>query len=797
MLDDLRYAIRGLARSRGLFAVLLVTLALGTGANVAIYGVLDALLFRAPPSIEDADSLLSIHTSEFSGASYGPTSYDDFSDIAARVPALSGAAAVDDGHLENVSMRGTAQQMRVAEVSPGFFDLLGMRPAAGQFPRPDAAAAVVSHALWTAAGRPHDIIGAPVAVGGDEYIVAAVAPERFRGHRLGRPTDVWVPVRRQEGRGDRRFTVLARLHDGVSPDETAAQLQAVASALAEAHPETNRGTVTGADDPRRLSAAPYAFADPSIRATTRTIGAIILSATLLLLASAAVNAGALLLSRALARRREFAVKLALGATRARIARQTIVEATIVAVTGAGAGLIVAVWTLGAIPALFSPDHAAMLDTRLSPSAILATVAIACAAGLALGLVPALQGAGAPPAALRADAGGMSDSSGGSLRGTFVAAQVALSTLLVLATGILAASLAATLDAGLDAGGRRVAIVTMTPPRPGMTNPAYSPAYQQRALTAIAKLNGIDRAAWAGVAPLAPPAVRRFSIEAGGATLADTVELDVNVVTAAYFRVAGMALIEGTLFTGDERPRDTPVVIVNDTLARRYLGAAAAGHRLRDADGRTFEIVGVVRAARYRSLQEAPRPTVYYPATQEPLPRVHLMVRGRDGRAPDLEVLRATLLDVDRGALIESARTLEAHLRDALVLDRMIMRLVAVCGAIGLLMAAVGMYGVMNDTVRRRTREIGLRIALGASPRRLAGLVLGSSAWLAAGGTAAGLFLTFVLGRIAGALVHGVPGVAPASAGWALAAIAAIVLLAALLPLRRALSISPTVALRAE
>src|SRR5260221_4871540 len=357
---DLRQAIRHIATAPWLTAVIVVSLALGTGANAAVYSAVDALLFRAPPGVAGAARLVDLYTSQLNGGTFGNSSYPDFRSIAAT-PSLEAAAALEERDIETVRVGEVSVTARVAAVSSGFWPLLGI-PAVPAL----APAAVISDDLWRSFGSDPNLIGRPAKIGAHDYVIAAVAPRGFRGLHLDRVFDVWVPLEAEEtrGRGDRRFSVIGRFVANTPLDRLQHELDAVAAGLAAAYPATNKGTLRNPEEARRITAAAYARLDPAVRGRAGLFGAALLGATALLLISACVNAGSLLLSRGIARRTELTIKTALGADRARLVRQVMLEGVLMAIAGTIAGLVGAAWTAGAIPVLFAPEQASLLHTRV-------------------------------------------------------------------------------------------------------------------------------------------------------------------------------------------------------------------------------------------------------------------------------------------------------------------------------------------------------------------------------------------------------------------------------------------------
>ena len=528
------------------------------------------------------------------------------------------------------------------------------------------------------------------------------------------------------------------------------------------------------------------------------IGLVVGGASVLLLAGACLNVGSLLLSRAVARRRDLAIKMALGATRRALVRELLTETLCLSLAGGGLGLLFAIWTAGVIPAFFTTEQVERLDTQLDARVILLTVGVACLAGALFGVAPALHGTAAPAVtALRADAGGVSDQHGGSrLRALLVGAQIALSTVLLLATGHLVKSLMHALEGEMGSALARVAFVSIElPGRFG--DPVRGVAHRRALLEQLPSLDGVEVVGWASTLPLGRGNRREFRIEAETADVTDTVALETNVVSPGYFRTLVLPLIEGRLFDEGDTTLAPPVVIVDELLAQRYFGPAAVGRHLIDSQGARLEVVGVVRSGRYRTLQQSPQPTVYFPSTQDYLWRGHLVVRTTRDPALLVDAIRRAVNGVGKGATSLQTSTMEAHLSDVLALDRLTTTLVGLCGVIALAMSTIGVYGVMTDAVQRRTREIGLRVALGAGRTQVARLVFKDAVSLAAVGVLIGAAVALAVSYVARSFIHGMPSLDIVTLAGVSGALAIVIAVAAILPLRRALRVHPNIALRAE
>ena len=779
-MSALRSAVRHVAGAPWLTAVIVASLALGTGANAAVYSAVDALLFRAPPGVVGAARLVELYTSQLNGGTFGNSSYPDFLSIAATA-SLEAAAAVEEGDVETVRIGDASVTARAAAVSSSFWPLLGM-PA----PQLSVRAAVISDDLWRSLGSDPSVVGRTATIGAREYVIAAVAPRGFRGLHLDRVFDVWVPLDAQEarGRGDRRLAVIGRLATNAPIDRLQHELDAIAASLAAAYPATNKGTLRNPDEPRRITAAAYARLDPAVRGRATLFGAALLGATALLLISACVNAGSLLLSRGMAQRTELAIKIALGADRPRLIREAVLEGVLLALTGTVAGLLAATWTASSIPALFAPEHASLLDTHVERPVIAATLGTGLLAGLVFALVPALVSTrGLSPAALRSDTAGLGERYGGArLRMLLVGAQLALSTIFLIASVLLVRFSDTTLavDRSHAAGSLVLASIETS-----------DQDYRAAALPRLRAVSSVASVGWVASPPLARPVRRQFRIEQGA--VSELVDVDVNFASADYFRAMYIPAIEGRLFgPQDDRP-DADVVIVNEALALRYFAGRATGQSLVAADGRAVTIIGSVQTRSYRTFEGAQRPMVYFPISHSIARVFYAAVRLRPDAAHPERLVTATLAAAGTAKL--EVLAFEAFLTRALAADRLIGRLIAACGAIALGLALIGVYGVMIDAVRRRRREFGLRAALGAGPADIVVALVGSHLTPAAVGIATGVTGAWLLSRLAASVVYGLPGIDAVLVAEVVFLLLLVVAASVAGPARHAVKVNPLLALR--
>jgi predicted permease len=779
-MSALRSIVRHITAAPWSTAVIVTSLALGTGANAAVYSAVDALLFRAPPGVAAAAQLVDIYTSQLNGGTFGTTSYPDFLSIAAT-PSLEAAAAVEEEDVETLGVGDIRVTARVAAVSSGFWPLLGMPATTISEP-----SAVISADLWRSLGSDPSTIGRTAKIGAHQYVIAAVAPLGFRGLHLDRVFDVWVSLDAEpgRGRGDRRFAVFGRLRADAPIERLQHELDAVVAGLAAAYPATNKGTLRNPEESRRVTAVAYARLGPTVRGRATLFGAALLGATALLLFSACVNAGSLLLSRGMARRTELAIKIALGADRHRLIREVVLEGILLALAGTAAGLLAAIWTASSIPSLFAPEHASLLDTHVQRPVIAATLATGLLAGLVFALAPALISTRRlSPAALRSDTAGPGERYGGArLRMLLVGAQLALSTIFLIASVLLVRLSDTTLEVDRSHAAGALVLASIE---------TSDEEYRTTALSRLRALSSVAKVGWVASPPLGRPVRQQFRIEQGA--LSELVDVDVNFASADYFRAMYIPAIEGRLFNvQDDRP-DADVVIVNEALALRLFAGRATGQSLVAADGRTVKIIGSVQTRSYRTFEGAQRPMIFFPISRSIARVFYATVRMQpDAEHPERDIA-ATLTAA--GTAKTEVLGFPAFLTRALAADRLIGRLIGACGAIALSLALIGVYGVMIDAVRRRRREFGLRAALGAGPANIVVALIGSNLTPAAAGIAGGVAGAMLLSRLAASFVYGLPEIDAVLVAEVIFLLLLVVLASVAGPARRAARISPLLALR--
>jgi predicted permease len=808
--QDLRYALRLLARSPAFTAITILTMGLGVGANVTVFSFVSALLFRPAPGVADPRSLVAIYTSDYSSGPYGDSSYPDYEALRSGATAFAGMAVEFDDAAGVVRVGDDfVERVRVSGVTGNYFALLGLKPAAGRLlgdadAHPGAPpVAMIGHSLWTRAfNASAAVLGSTLTVNARHYTIVGVAPAPFAGLDLGRAAEIWTPLlpprATPDARGDRMFSIVARLAPGATLESAQAQVSSIAAQLAERYPDTNKGTLGAPDRPRPIVVLRHTRMPPAFRGTVSLFGAVLMAAVGLVLLIACANIASLLLSRATARDREIAVRLALGAGRGRVVRQLLTESLLLGVAGGGLGLLMSLWTSDLLPSFFPAEQARLLDVRIDGSALGFMLGISLLSSLLFGLAPALQAAGpATAAALRTGALRMSETRTRTmLRRVLVGAQVAIAVVLLIGAALLTKSVSRATAADPGFGARAGVLATVELPQAEFT-PELGLAYYTSAVERIRSLRGIEAAGIARTLPASGSSRRGFRLEGYQPQPGEDTELPVNVVGPQYFETLQIPLLDGRTFDTRDWRDGHRVAIVNRLLADRYFAGNAVGKRLTDSSGTILEIVGVVGNTVGLTVQSRVTPMVYYPLAQSYMPRMTIIARTAVDAQRFVEPIRRELTAVNRGIPVFRVITLSSHMAEANADTRLTASLVAASGGMALLLAMIGVYGVIAYAVARRMREIGVRLALGARPWHIVRLVVSEGLTVTCAGILFGLAGAAIAARALQSLLYGVTPSDPATYLLVPALLAGIAALAACAPARRALRVEPNAVLRQE
>jgi len=801
--QDLRYAGRSLRRRPAFTAVAVLTLALGIGGTAAVLSLTGAL-FSATLPIPQADRVVAVTEHREEGGPGQVVQYPDYVAYRDGAASVFGAlAAVGNRTFTARTGQGT-ESMPGAFVSGNYFRMLRVEPALGRYLTPEddrggaAPVVVLSHRFWqNRLDSDPGVVGRTLHLNGQPTTVVGVAGEGFRGSVMTASPELWVPIATREilapelVEGDGRTHWLwmqGRLADGVDRRQARAALTVVGRQLSQEREE--RSGV------RAIGLTPAGSIPAAMRSEATTLSGILLIASMLVLLIASINVAGMLLARAITRRREMAIRLAIGAGASRLVRQLLTESALLFLLGGAAGVVLAYWLVGLLAAPLTtpggplPLPLANLDPAIDGGVLVLSLLVALGAGVLAGIAPAIQsGRSDLVVSLK---GTPSESGRSRLRSALVVGQVAICFLLLMATGLLMRSLqeAARVDLGFEPAG--VLTGTLDLARAGYDGQSGRAFYRDLA-DRLERSPGVMGVSFSDVHPLAGSEVTTVLEVAGG----ERVELWYNPVSRGYFETLGIPLRQGRVFGEADREEAPPVAVVNESFIRVHSGGASPIGRTIRMGGEEVEIVGVVGDTRWSSLDEDPFPFAYRPLEQDFTPAVSLLVRFAGEATAAEAVVQRELHALDPDLPLLGVTTHDRTVREHTVPQRIAAYGAGAFGVVGLLLAVVGLYGLLAYTVGQRTREIGIRMALGARAGNVAHLVLRHGATLMAAGAGAGILASlWVLPRLGG-LLFGVTSTDPAAFMSVLLLLLAVGLLAAYLPARRAARVDPMIALRAD
>jgi predicted permease len=810
MLADLRFALRRLRLAPGFTALAVAMLGLGIGATTTVFTLINTVLLQPPDAVREPERTVTVYTSDYSGPSFGYTSYPDLLDFRSGTTGVLDLAAHS---LQRVSASAGAENFRaVGElVTNNYFTVLGIEPALGRLLTDQSgdAEVVLSYALWQQRfGGASDIVGRAIRLSGQTFTIVGVTPQGFTGLMRGIGLELWLPIeaiRRLEPgtdmldeRGSRGLLLVGRLHPGAEARDAEARLAVVAGRLhAEYGPQWT--DVTGAARRVTVLAEREARIFPSIQGPVRAFLAVLMGVATLVLLICCANLANLLLARGSARRRELAIRLALGGGRGRLVRQLLTEGFVLAILGGALGIILATWAADLLSGLQPPlPIPVTLDFGVDGRILLFALAVTGLVTVVATLMPALR-------ATRMDAGeGLRGDTGATpaggrrpgLRDVLVVAQVAISLVILTTAGLFLGSLrnATNIDPGFATS--HIALMRVELSLQGYDE-ARGRRFYDELLRAVAASPGVESASLAEIVPLGFTGQRR-GVEVVGyePRPGEEMEFGVNVVSADHFRTMDVPLVRGRGFDRRDRAGATPVAIVNETFARRFWpDTDPIGRRIIIGDD-TREIVGVVRDGKYVSLGEEPKPYYFLPWEQAYAPDMELHVRTAGDSRDLLPVIVQQAHALDPELPLETT-TIEEHLGFSLLPQRLGAIVLGAFGVIGAALAALGLYGVMSYLVSQRTAEIGIRMALGASEADVRRMVVGRGMVLAALGLGLGLGGALFAGRLIETFLLGVSPRDPLILGAMLVLFSSVALAASWLPAARAARLDPMRALRSE
>jgi len=808
MMQDFLFGIRMLRRSPGFSLLAILCLTLGIGATTAVFSWIEGILLRPFPLVAKQDRMVALTGTDRSDRT--DVSWPDLQDL------RKGCTLVDAFIAEHIggatlSIGDRAARAAGSVVSSNYFDVLGIRPILGRTFEPSEdigrnahPVTVIAYQMWK--DRYHSdpaIIGKTQRLNGVQHTIIGVMPEGFFGTFVGYSFQFWVPASMEEAfegggyklenRGARWSEGFAFLKPGVTIQQAQAEISAIAKRLEAAYPDTNRG--------RGFKLYPLWQTPFNNAGTTLPTLRISLVVACLVLLIACANVGNLLLVRSFARRHEMTVRIAVGAGSWRLLRQLLTEGLILSAVAAAGGLCLAYWCRNLITLMFPPPATGIivhLPAELDWRVLALSAGVCLVSTVLFGLVPAMQAGKIDlAAAMKSDSGGVIGGRGRAwIRSVLVLVQVSLSFMLLVGAGLLLKSFRAMQDTNLGFSTKGVLVTGVDMVSAGYDGPRMR-NFQDQLSDRVRALGGVESVAWSRAVPFAyrsypsaPIAVDGFVVEPG-----EQPTVEYNEVDPAYFSTMGIPLLAGREFTLADNDTAPPVAVVNETMAQRFWrGENPVGKRLQ-AKGRWLQVVGLAKNSKYSSILETSKPFFYTPLRQGPMGGPNLQIRTRRGPESMANQLAREVKAIDANLAPGEVITMREQVDRRTWSQRAAVSLLAVFGGIALLLAGIGLYGVMSYAVSQSTRELGLRMALGAGASHLLRIVMSHGLGLTLAGIAAGAAVALGLTRLMGDLLYKVSPRDPESFAWAFLVMAIAAVAACFLPAWRATRTDPVRALR--
>ena len=810
--QDLRYSLRVLAKAPGFTAVAILTLAIGMGASVTIFSWVRAVLLNPLPGVAETDRIVALE-SLTPDADWVPTSYLDFRDLRDNCKLMESMSVAKPVALA-VGNEDNIERVWGEVVSGNFFDLLRVKPELGRFfstaevdhQQNAHPLAILSHSYWSSHYHADPrVIGAMVRINHFPYTIIGVAPKAFHGSMPGLTFDMWAPATmygQLASTGDstlldrkwRTFRVLVRLAPGVSIEQARAEVQSHAKDMARDNADTNQGM--------SATLLPMWKAHYGIQDSLLGPLSILIAACGVVLLIVCANVANLLLTRASTRQKEFSTRLALGAPRSRLVSQVLTESFLIAAAGSVAGLAVVSWLRDSFGWLLPRSSVPTLARApIDAGVLLFTLALGFAVALLAGIAPALHAAKGNVHEMLKE-GGRTGSSVHSnrLRGLLVTSEMALAVVALIGAGLLVKSYRQMSDIRPGFDPEHVAVAQLD-----LSAASYdaqqADSFYQRLSEHLERQPGVAAVSYADYVPLSISAGSWEDLQIQGYVPlpGDNMKIYRSLVSPGYFGLMKIPILEGRDFNMRDDITAPPVMIVNQEFVRRYIATGIAVGRLVRGWGKWFRIVGVVQNSKIYRLTEAPQPYFYVPMRQIYRPEMGLVfyVRASSSISSAITALQRQAQAVDPAVPVFDVTSLNDIIAASLFTQRISASLLGVLGNVALLLAAVGLYGVMAYSVAQRTNEIGIRMALGALSRDVLRLVLGQAAKLAMMGVVVGIAAALALTRLMSTLLFGVSATDPTTFAGVALLLVVVALAASYIPVRRAMKLDPVVALRYE
>jgi len=819
MWQDIRYGLRMLARARGTSAVAILLLALGIGANTAIFSLVNAVLLRPIPGVHEPDRLVRFMRLQ-SGREFFSFGYPDYVDYRDRNRMLAGVIAEGQAPLSFAG--STTQRIAGSVVTGNYFSVLGVSPAAGRlFTEEDDRTpgghwvVVISHGLWRGAfGADSSAVGNRIQLNGHSFTIIGVADETFRSLTFGESIDAWIPMAMQReaiprladadlpnNRSAGWLRLYGRLRTGTRIEQAGAEIAAIANRLAEIYPKTNEGRKAGLVGGVSLY--------PDSRARFRNFFGLLLAAVGLLLLIACGNVANLFLARATTRQREIAVRLAMGARRSRLVRQLLTESVLLCAIASGLGLLLAPWTVQLLLKLLPPAEFKLADIPpVDPMVLAFTILVSISTAVLFGLAPALAASKTDVATSLKEAAPASGLSRSPLSRVLVIAQVALSLVLLIGAGLVVRSMQRILaiDRGFDSGHVLLSSIDLAIQGYSETRGVQ---FLEQLLARVSQAPGVRAASIAQTDPARGWGTRLSIFYEGQMPAEDVVQrrddvgirVEVNFISPGYFATLGIPLMTGRDFNGQDRAGAQAVAILSEKLARRlWPGGSPIDKRIvaplnRRQPQPSLTIVGVAKDSRYRTLTADAPLLLYVPLWQRYAPFVRIQVRAIGDPAALTPMIEQQVKSLDPNMPIYDVKTLDSQISGSLWEQRTAAGLIGLFGVLALVLASVGLYSVMAQSVAQRTREIGIRMAMGAQARDVLRLVVIQGMALAGAGVLVGAAAALGLTRFVSSLLYGVRTTDLTIFSSVALLLLTVSLAATYIPARAATRIDPVAALR--
>jgi predicted permease len=788
-------------------------LALGIGANTAIFSVVNGIMLKGLP-VENVSSLVEIYFSEDNGYPYATASYPDFEALRDGLPGIFDGVASWNLAIARMDRGEEAEVVLGETVSGNYFDLLGVDPTIGRgfLPEEDRTpgthfVTVLSHGYWERAlGADPEILGKSVRINSRPYTVVGIAPEGFNGMMRGLVPDFWVPMMmervihglsgdRLQRRSSRNLFIKGRLNPDVTVEQAGAALATLSANLAEEYPETNEN--------RAFSLLPTkdVAIHPLVDRMLVPVAALLLTVVGLVLLIACVNLASFLLARAADRKKEIALRLALGAKRSNLIRQLLMETTLLSLLGAGGGVLLAYWTLDLLLSFKPPLPVPVnLDVGIDGTVLGFTTLVALLAGVAFGLVPALQATNPDLAPVLKDEGATTQGRRRlNVRNGLVVTQVAVSLVLLVGAGLFVRSLqkAQAIDPGFIT--EEAVLLWPNMQLSGFTEDEGKQIYLELE-ERLAALPGVSAVGLVSRLPLGA-SVQTAGVKIEGVQPSagrDEIDVDDTAVSGEYFEAMGIPILRGRNFGPEDGPESPRVVIVSEAAAERFWpGQDPLGKPVQYSPTSTAQVIGVAADTKVRTLGEAPRPFLYDNARRSYNEALTILVKGNRASLELLPAVRRAALEIAPNMVVMELKTMEEHMGLLLFAPRMAALLLSVFGALALVLAGVGLYGLVSYAVSRRTKEVGIRISLGADAAKVVNMVMGGGMRLVLVGSVIGMALSASVTWLLSGYLYGIGALDLATFFGIPLLLGGVALGAAYVPAKRASRVNPVEALRSE